>query len=217
MKRYLTVDDPLHEIDVVYSFSENEWRSIEVFKRRAKDFLVMRGRLKVGIITASVQRHENGTYSGIADTPSEDWLLPYYLTFRHFYLQKEPGYFPKVATIIGNCSCDATLRMFIRKIKNQWKGTLAKDAWLKYKGESLSAKVLLNLWFNAHYFHSEIEKETELTKLNSVLSTDISRHCLFMSVHDASLAIANLYKSIEKLEERGGKISFPLRLVKDID
>ncbi len=205
--------EPMHMITVNHIFDEKEWRCIEVFKRRAKEFIAIRAGMKVGIIRVSMQRHPDGKYSGKASTPNEDSLLPLYLAFRHFYLEKEPEYFPKVANIISNCSHDEKLVLYLRKIKAQWKGTLSDDSWLKYKGNPVAAKTVMKLWFNAHFFHSDIEKEIELEELNSVLSTEISQHCLFMAVHDAGLAIGNLNKSIAALEQNGGSITFPLRLV----
>jgi len=205
--------DPMHVITVTHAFDEKEWRCVEVFKRRAKEFIKIRTETKVGTIRVSMERHSDGRYSGNANTPNDQSLLPLYLAFRHFYLEKEPGNFLKVANIIGNCSTDENLKVFLKKLKSQWRGTLSNDSWLKYKGDPVSAKTVLNLWFNAHFFHSELEKELELEELNSALSTEISRYCLFMAVHDAGLSVGNLYESIAALGENGGSISFPLRFV----
>ncbi len=93
-----------------------------------------------------------------------------------------------------------------------WKGSFAQDVSALH-GSDFTSEEIINLWFNAHFFHSDLEKEKKLQETNHILSLDLSKCMLFMSIYDAGLAISNLYGSIKGFNKHGGAIVLPTQFV----
>jgi len=122
------------------------------------------------------------------------------MAFRFFYLQKEPSNFLRVANIIDHrVSLDVVSR-HLRGLKEQWHGAMARRGLnVKVNDEELTAGLLIDLWFNAHYFHSDAGKEERIRQINAILSTDLHRVFLADAVFEATKAVLSLYNSVKEM------------------
>lgn len=123
-------------------------------------------------------------------------------------MEKERSNFNRVSNLIRDSFCNPAVNAFVKKIKEQWKGSFVKNI-SDFHGRNYSSKEIVDLWFNAHLFHSVEEKEERLSEINSFLSSGLSQITLFMSVWDAGLSVASLYNSLEYLEKDRGYLTFP--------
>lgn len=192
-----------------YDISDENWRCIEVYRRRAADFVEERSRLKLGRFGIQISREQDGTLSGSATLPPERELKHLYWSFRFFYHKEEPSNFAKVANIVSKAISEPLVREAIKKIKAQWKGSFS-EMLSEFHGRKYSSEEIIDNWFNAHLFHSDYKKEQKLKELNALLKDDLSRIVLFMTIWDAGLAVSNLFTAVEKMGRTNGEIVLPL-------
>jgi hypothetical protein len=191
-----------------YIISDEEWRCIEVFRRRATDFIEERNRLNLGRFGIHLSREPDGNLSGRAALPPERELKHLYLSFRFFYHKDEPSSFGKVANIVSRAISDPLVREAIKRIKAQWKGSFS-DTLSQFHGRKYSSEEIIDSWFNAHIFHSDYNKEQKLKELKSLLKDDLSHIALFMAIWDAGLAVSNLFTAVERMGRTDGEIALP--------
>lgn len=184
-----------------------------MFKRRADEYLEIRQRLSPGITKLSVSRQPNGTFSAESDMPSEDQLRSLYLSFRFFFQQDEPCHFPKVLKIIGRKFPHDPVNIFLKNLKDQWQRPFKNSSFVEFLRRKVDAHELLNLWFNAHYFHSDLDKEKELYEINQIFSENLSRFLLYDTVMCSGLAVINLKKSIQDLKKDSLQLYMPKKLL----
>ncbi len=193
------------EISFSYVFNPKEWRAISIFKKRSLELLdtkVFSDHKSNTKIEAKFELNQNGNNSLKVTLPSEELLKELYMAFRFFYLQKEPSNFQSISNIVNHAAANEQVNGFIRFLKNQWSGALLRKEifGIYLNNRHVDAKRLLDLWFNAHYFHSDENKEKELNILNDALSSEFSRFLLAQSVYDACNSVISLYESIKNLE-----------------
>lgn len=192
------------KIQISHLFSDSDWRSINVFQRRAEDMFKVRLLSSPSRkISAKIDLNKNSGLSLNVILPEEDFLKEFFMAFRFFYLEKEPSNFNKIANIIANAAKNQGVNDFVRHIKKIWSGALTRENvfFVTLNREVITPKRLLDVWFNAHYFHSEQEKEEDLKALNRMLSTDLSKFLLVDSVYEAINAASMLYESIATLKK----------------
>ena len=150
-------------------------------------------------ITASISLKSNADIAFSARLPPEEELAQFLMAFRFFYLQKEPTNFPKIINLVSRYSDDSYTAVG-RTLKSQWKNCLFKNAMnIKINGKHISGSLLIDLWFNAHYFHSETEKRAELDRLNSLLQEDFCKYMLIDSAYNASDVVRRFHAGIGEL------------------
>lgn len=204
MREFVKID----LIEAQRPFSVDDWKCIEVYKKRAMNFLEERKKLNLGTIQISISREPDGNLTGSGNIPLERDLKLFYLAFRFFFLEKERSNFNRVSNLIRDSFSNPAVNTFVKKIKEQWKGSFVKNI-SDFHGRNYSSKEIVDLWFNAHLFHSVEEKEVRLSEINSFLSSGLSQITLFMSVWDAGLSVASLYNSLEYLEKDRGYLTLP--------
>jgi hypothetical protein len=69
-------------------------------------------------------------------------------------------------------------------------------------GVEITPTMLIDLWFNAHYFHSDELKEQNLTNLKNALSIDVCRFMLADAVYEASKAVIHLANALQAFAEK---------------
>lgn len=191
------------EIKLENTFSESEWRAISVFKKKGLELqkidLISSGNSN---ISCQIKyNRETGTTLSV-NLPSENQLKELFLAFRFFYMKNEPSHFYRVINIIKKAARDERVNQIMDTLKQQYSGALQKKYVFsaKLNDTELSLEYLLDLWFNAHYFHSDEDKEKSLNKLNELLSTDYSKFLLVNSVLEGVKAVIQLYRSLQYLE-----------------
>jgi len=204
---------PLESLSINWSFADEDWQLIELFRQRVVEFNDIWKGLEPKQLQAHMVLGKGSKHSGSAIFPSDKELKAYYMAFRLFYLNDEACSLLKIRNIIAKISTAPKFLSLMRKIKSQWNEGLGKHQMSDFYKREIRGKDLLDLWFNAHYFHSDLEKMPKLDEINGFLSEDISRYLLYRTVLQASLAVDTLYKSTRFLEQSGGYIEIPLWLI----
>ena len=192
---------PRVEVKISNSLQEDEKPCIAAYQKRAAELLDTRIMRESGHIHAHLS-YETGKLLTIqVELPYEEELRSFYMAFRFFYLQKEPSYFLRVVNIIERRASSELVSRYLNGLREQWNGALARRGWnISVNGEELTTSLLVNLWFNAHYFHSDEDKGQRLQQLNGVLSTDFNRYLLADAVFEACKAVERLHDSIKSIK-----------------
>ncbi|PKN53780.1 MAG: hypothetical protein CVU55_01240 [Deltaproteobacteria bacterium HGW-Deltaproteobacteria-13] len=133
--------------------------------------------------------------------PPEEYLRSLYMAFRFFYLSKEKSNFLRVINIIKRKIDSDFGRKYIDWLKDMWSGALAvKQVNIRVNEKIITPTMLIDLWFNAHYFHADDRKEEELSKLSGALTIDVCRFMLADAVFEASKAVFLLANMIAGLD-----------------
>jgi hypothetical protein len=134
--------------------------------------------------------------------PPEENLRSLYMAFRFFYLSKEKSNFLRVANIIKRKIDSELANNHIDWLKDMWSGALAvKQVHIHVNEKLITPAILIDLWFNAYYFHADDGKEKELSNLAVALTIDVCRFMLADAVYQASKAVflfANMIAGLEK-------------------
>jgi len=202
------------EIPIKASLTEQELASIRLFLKKAKELHS----------THIVSGAESGISLNVASElgkppqfkvvlPSEEYLRSFYMAFRFFYLEKEKSNFLKIANIIKRRTDNQFVRQYVDQLRDMWSGAWsAKTIRIELNEKQITPSLLMDLWFNARYFHSDDEKEQTLSNLIGILTTDVCRFMLADAVYNASKAVFLLANALAKLgplnhAHRKGKVN----------
>lgn len=186
-----------------------KWESITVYKERAKEFIQIRDIIAPKTIHIKSNKLECGGYKGESNIPSNETLKSFYHAFRFFYLNREPSNFYKIRNIISEIAIGAHERAYLKSLKYQWKIAETCTHLTSSLHRDISGKEFMDLWFNAHFSHSDIQKRKQLKILNNLLSEELSRSFLFYTVTIAGAPIGLLYKMIDPLVPGNLYVSVP--------
>jgi hypothetical protein len=135
-----------------------------------------------------------------ATVPPEEQISEFLMAFRFFYLEKEPTNFHMILSLLGKHAQDPDAREALKILKAQWANSLFQTTmYLSLNDHPVTASLLLDLWFNAHYFHSDKEKGEKLAQLNDVFTESFSKYMLLESTYNATKTIFTIYNALESL------------------
>jgi hypothetical protein len=141
-----------------------------------------------------------------ATLPPEEQVAEFLMAFRFFYLQKESTHFPAVLGIIGKHTSQPEAREALKVFRRQWEHCLFGNTMnICLNDKPMTSSLLLDLWFNAHYFHSDVEKEMELTELKKAFSEDFAKFMLLDSAFEASKVVLKIYDGVRGLVDEHSK------------
>lgn len=185
----------------VSAFGGSERDSIRAYQRRVPELMATRVVMSAASIRGKLKWESGAGLQTFANLPPEDDLRSFYMAFRFFFLKSEPSYFMRVANIIGRHAQHPLVHSLLDRLRAQWTGALARQQFsIRVNGRALTTELLVDLWFNAHYFHSNPQKEAELNLLNSILSQDLNRYLLADAVFEATKAVGDLYAKTKDLK-----------------
>lgn len=182
-----------HLSDITSLLTSDEYRCIKLFQIRVCELQ------KTTIISSNVNIESKidltvgEPFLISANIPPEKELKELFLAFRFFYLNDEPSNFFKIANILSKMAKNKTITEMIRNYKKRWENSLFRGT-ISYDKQRLTSQKILDLWFNAHYFHQLQDREQELEKLNSYFSIEGSKSLLINSVLEATNVIFQLYQ-----------------------
>lgn len=186
-----------------------KWESITVYKERAKEFIQIRDRIAPKTIHIQSKKLECGGYKGESNIPSNETLKSFYHAFRFIYLNREPSNFYKIRNIISEIAIGAHERAYLKSLKYQWKIAETRTHLTSSLHRDISGKEFMDLWINAYFSHSDLQKRQQLKILNNLLSEELSRSFLFYTVIIAGAPIGLLYKMIDPLVPGNLYVSVP--------
>lgn len=175
------------KIDLDVAYEEEELSALRSFHERMNHLnscsLMQAGRAS---IRANMKVSAAGGVSLEVTLPAEAEVAECLMRFRFFYLKKEPTNFLKILGIVRRRARGESVHELVAILSDQWRNSLFKNgASLRMGKRKISADYVLDLWFNAHYFHGDQKKSVELDRLNSVLSEDFSKYLMLDCVYNA--------------------------------
>lgn len=146
-------------------FSKRDLEDIELFRGRVKELQntkIVRGGTKLSfdfyddLSLAQKQKH----------LQKEEIIRSFILSFRHFYLDGEQVHFNRFHNKIIPKVSDPEAREVLKDLRKRYKHVLNNSGSLVYyyKGQKVTPKTMIDLWFNGHYFHSDPVKRDELNE-----------------------------------------------------
>jgi hypothetical protein len=189
------------QIDILESLSNEEWKVLKGFCNKANRListkLVADGN---SAISGKVRYEKDKGLRFEATLPPEEQVAEFLMAFRFFYLKKEATYFPKILKIIGKHTTQAEAYQALKVFSRQWENSLFGNAvFIKVNGKQISTSLLLDIWFNAHYFHSDIKKGTELQKLKSLLTEDFTKCMLLDAIYGATKIVLMVSNGLQDM------------------
>lgn len=189
------------EVRISPRLEPSEKDCIRAFQKRSQQIIQTRVLQTSGSIRTNLSWSQGEPITVKVRLPPEEDLRSFYMAFRFFYLEKEKSNFLRVANIVRRRSQNDLVDQHIIGLKQQWNGVLARKGWnVSVNSQEVTAKRLIDLWFNAHYFHSDEAKRLELEQLATILSNDFSRYLLADAVFEATKAVLTLYSGLKTLE-----------------
>ena len=186
------------KVHISSALSEKEWQMLRAFCDKSRRL----------VATKLVSGHESSIHGNIryeqdkglwfdAAIPPEEQIAEFLMAFRFFYLQKELTYFPNILKLIGRHASQPEVRQALKIFRKQWESSLFKEGMqISLNGKPITSSLLLDLWFNAHYFHSNNDKGTELQSLRETFSEDFAKYMLLDSVYGATKVVLKVYDGL---------------------
>ncbi len=123
------------------------------------------------------------------------------MRFRHFWLQKEPCNFFNILGIVNRYVTDA--HSHTQFLKESWTNGVFHSTNVIIFGSPLKAEKLIDVWFNAEFFHNDDNKKIELDNLTNeidLISPGLAKYLLIGSICERCKVISELNKLLEKIE-----------------
>lgn len=140
------------------------------------------------------QRAEDGFRIGFSiKVPDEDTVKSFLLSFRVFYMEKEPTYFYSMCNLVYKNVPDLTVRGDIAAIREAYSRALTQGAInFSFQDKTYSPQEIIDLWFNAVYFHTDAEKVRELDLILNSPAQNLFYFLLVDTVVTLTNSITNL-------------------------
>jgi hypothetical protein len=198
----MQTDAKVVKANISRSLTESEFKHIKLFLKRTKELyqthIISGGSSNISL---NMKAGKDKPVQFTVTLPDEEYLRSFYMAFRFFYLKKEKAHFLRVANIVKRRSDNELSKKYIDWLKDMWNGALARQQMQMYiDGKEITPTMLIDLWFNAHYFHSDELKDNNLTNLKKALSIDVCRFMLADAVYEASKAVFRLANSLQAFD-----------------
>lgn len=186
------------EIHISSLLVENEWNALRLFCDKAKRLAATRiGSGQTEGINGRMQYEREKGLQFEAQLPLEEQIAEFLLAFRFFYLEKEPTHFPRILSLLGKHTKDEDARKALKVFGKQWNDSLfGKALNITYNEKPLTSGLLLDLWFNAHYFHQDELKGRELRKLIEGFSENFVKYMLLDAAFEATKVVYKVFHGL---------------------
>jgi len=182
--------------------SENEWDKLDLFLRRFEqlertrfysnpELKNIQYKIKKGeIVDKGFQiRFET-------KVPDEETIKSFLLSFRVFYMEGEHTNFYSICNLLYKKILDKKVRNDLVTIRSNYTKALNTSfISINFLGKSYLPKDIVDLWFNAEYFHTDIEKVKELDKI--VISP--GKSLFFYLLIDAVITLTNQISMLKEI------------------
>lgn len=187
------------EVHISSLLSENDWEILRMFCDKARRLAATKLASEGGTGIRGKIRYERD--KGLwfeSELPPEEQVAEFLMAFRFFYLQKEPTHFLKVISLIGRHTNNQDVRRALKVFGKQWNDFLFGKAFnIQFNDTPITSSLLLDLWFNAHYFHSNKDKEGELNKLKEGFSENFAKYMLLDAAFEATKIIFKIFNGLQ--------------------
>lgn len=187
------------QIPISHALGEAEWKLLSLFCEKVRRLLATKmvsgG---VGAIRGHMKVTPETGMCFSASLPPEEQVAEFLMAFRFFYLQKEPTYFPGILGVIGRHASEQDARQALKSFGAQWKNSLFANAMqISVNERPITSSLLLDVWLNAHYFHSDEEKARQLQELHDIFSEPFAKYMLLDAAFEATKVVVKVYDGIK--------------------
>lgn len=189
------------KIHISDSLSQHEWEALQAFCDKAHR-LISTKLVSDGdaAIRGNVRFEKTKGMLFRVSLPPEEQIAEFLMAFRFFYLQKEDTCFPKILNIVGRHTEQKEAREALKFFRKKWENSLFGNTMeIQLNGKPITTSFLLDLWFNAHYFHSDKVKSKELHLMKDLLSEGFTKYMLLDALYEASKIILKFYESFQNI------------------
>jgi len=187
------------EVHISSSLTEKDWKFLRGFCEKARRLAATKlvsG--KESAIRGKIRYEQEQGLCFESKLPQEEQISEFLMAFRFFFLQKEPTHFPKVLNLIGKHTNNPDARKAFKMFRTQWDNYLfGKALEIKFNDKPVTSSLLIDLWFNAHYFHSDEKKEQELNSLKEMFSEGFAKYMLLDAAYQATKVVFKLHDGLK--------------------
>ena len=192
------------KISISNALNDGEWKLLSSFCTKVRRLLATKmvsgGD---GAIKGNIKVTPEAGMCCTALLPPEEQIAEFLMAFRFFYSQKEPTYFPNILSLIGRHASEKDARQALKSLGSQWKNSLfANGMQISVDEEPITSSLLLDVWLNAHYFHSDEEKSRRLYELHGIFSEQFAKYMLLDAVFAATKVVIKVYEGIREIVDR---------------
>lgn len=184
--------------------SPEEWRSIQYFRIRAREYLANVDDLGLGRRrTLSVNSGGERVAVSASSYPGRHRAKSLYLDFRHFVADREPSKFEKVVNLLRrHLRANEPLQKFLPKLKHEFANP--QNGNIEVAGDKRPISELINIWFNTEFFHAgRADQMLERERWLKVMEDESVHHLMFWAVVGAAHEVKTLYACIKDLDQSG--------------
>jgi len=151
--------------------NKNEWDKLDLFLRRFEQLERTRfysnPKLKNIQYKIKGEKVDKGFQTRFEiKVPDEEAIKSFLLSFRVFYMEGEYTNFYSICNLFYKKILDKKVRNDLVTIRpNYTKALNTSFIGINFIEKSYSPREIVDLWFNAEYFHTDIEKVKELDKI----------------------------------------------------
>ena len=197
------------EIPISHALSKDEWSVMSAFCTKVRRLIAPK--LVAGEASSITAKFRYEQELGVwfeATLPPEEQVAEYLMAFRFFYLQDEPTNFYRVLRIMGKHAQQPEVQQALKLLRMRWHNALFQNAInLSLNDSPITTSRVLDLWFNAHYFHSDSIKTEALKELNEVFTEDFSKYMLLDSTYNASKVVFTIQQGLQGIVDAHEKDS----------
>jgi hypothetical protein len=181
--------------------SENEWEKLNLFLRRFEQLERTRfysnPKLKNIQYKIKGEKVDKGFQTRFEiKVPDEETIKSFLLSFRVFYMEGEHTNFYSIYNLLYKKILDKKVRNDLATIRSNYTKALNTSfTSINFLGKSYLPKDIVDLWFNAEYFHTDIEKVKELDKI--VISP--GKSLFFYLLIDAVITLTNQISILKEI------------------
>jgi hypothetical protein len=183
--------------------SENEWKVLRQFCERARRLAATRLASDNPVISGKIEYDREKGLRFEAELPPKEQIAEFLMEFRFFYLQNEPTHFLKILRLIGRHANSPDVREVLKVFRRQWNDSLFRKAFeIKFNDKPITTSLLIDLWFNAEYFHSDDVKGRELKKLKDIFSDEFAKYMLLDAAFEATKIVFKVLDGLQEMVEK---------------
>lgn len=185
------------------------WELLESFKHRAGDLYEYRKSVNWGRITTHIGIHSDKP-SIKGDLPGRIKLEALYMRYRLFILNNEKSNYRRFLNKLSGVARNEFVTLYVKYAQKEFFKCLVIDTAFIKANKKYTSEQIIDLWFNAHYFHSDDSKDIKLKELVSILSKEGAEVSLFHAVFDSCNEIRSTSYLVSETTQINPKVKIPV-------
>ncbi len=185
---------------VLLPLTDEELEAIQLFQMKALNVASAKKlQNSIPFCSVSFSSGDGSVASFNSNTPEMEEIEVLALRFRFFFADKEPTHVFKILNLLSKKATDKWAKNYISYLRSWHKDFLSLTHVSKQFGYPVKNEEIINLWFNAEFFHQDKNKRNQLNQINSLISKEASLFQLNTGLRLCISNIENIYRVIHKV------------------